>query len=279
MAEYEIKGTGTKTNRKRKKTYYAKNEDEARRKAEADDTMVEEITRLPDPPPDPPTEKQLAYAQKLGLYVPPDATKMDVSSLLDMKISGDKPATKRHIGFAKYFDIDLINGDERFIGKKALFNLIFHTLCEPSREKDLVKWFAFRIYRHLVEGEYENIQIKTLDHEILDSVATQLYQDEAIIKSIRRYSGEKLIWFGDFTGKNGQVYNGASKRTAAYKTVSALLRAETGLPERRAVNHRQENSKRDYTPATSEEVKEVWLKVIVFIAVCVLFFWVKEFFF
>jgi hypothetical protein len=193
-----------------------------------------QIIELPPDPPEPPalpTDRQLDYAQKLGLHVPVDATKQDVSAMIDIKVNKDKLATDRHIEFARYFEIHL-RPDVKYIGKKELFSLIFSALSENGREKDIVAWFAFRVYRHLVEGEHD-VPIQSIGHPIILNIAEQLYSDSKIINSIRRYEGEKLIWFGEFTGGNGQVYNGGSVNTAAYKAVSALLKIKTKIPKQK----------------------------------------------
>lgn len=145
MPIYEIKGNGKDSGRKRTRVYSAANEDAARQLAEVDGTTVEEIVELP---PDPPTEHQLDYAKDLGIAIPVGATKNDVSDLISMKLDKDKPATERHRGFARRYGIEVSN----YIGKRALFDRIQAALIAPGREKELVPWFTYRIYRELVNG-------------------------------------------------------------------------------------------------------------------------------
>ena len=49
-------------------------------------------------------------------------------------------------------------------------------------------------------------------------------KDESVLTSIRRYVGTDLIWFGEWTAPNGNVYSGGSNQTIAYKRAAALLR-------------------------------------------------------
>lgn len=50
MPKYEIKGQGKDTGRKRKRTYWASTENDARQLAEEDKTLVEEVIELPTEP-------------------------------------------------------------------------------------------------------------------------------------------------------------------------------------------------------------------------------------
>ena len=230
LIKFEIKGKGKETNRKRKRIYYANTKDEAIKKAEDDGTIVEKITELPhDPPlpPEPATEKQIKYATHLGIKIPNDATKEDLSYLIDIKVNNDKPATDRHKEFAHVYGLE----PSKYIGKKALFNYIFNTLSEPGREKELITWFLFRVYRTLVSGKH-NVPITTPTDPALQEISKGIYLDEKIVNSIRRYYGEQLVFFGEFTADNGRVYTGGSMRTIAYKTACQKLREKLNLPKR-----------------------------------------------
>jgi len=130
MPSYEIKGKGKDAGRKRRRIYSATNETEARQLAEDDGTLVEAVTELP---PEPPTERQLDYARDLGISIPANATKNDLSDLISLKVDRDKPATERHKQFGKLYGLEFTD----YIGKKALFNRIQAALIVPGREKDL----------------------------------------------------------------------------------------------------------------------------------------------
>lgn len=224
MPSYEIKGKGNDTGGKRKRIYSAANELEARQLAENDDTLVEEVTEIP---PEPPTKRQIDYAKDLGISIPANATKDDLSDLISLKVDRDKPATERHKNFGRLYHIEFSD----YIGKKALFNRIQAALVAPSREKELLSWFTFRVYREL-SGGADNAPIEGPDDPIIEEIAEGLLSEEKIIKSIRRYNGSQLIWFGEWTSPDGYVHTGGSNRTMAYKQVSSMLKQRAKFPDR-----------------------------------------------
>ena len=224
MPNYEIKGKGTDSGRKRTRIYSAENEDIARQLAEVDGTTVEELIELP---PDPPTERQLDYAKDLGIAIPVGATKNDVSDLISMKLEKDKPTTERHREFARRYGIEV----SCHIGKRALFDRIQAALIAPGREKELLSWFTYRVYRELINGN-DTAPIEGPDNPIIQEIAGQLENDEAVIKSVRRYTGRELIWFGEWTSQDGVAQTGGSNRTAAYKKASSLLNEKIGTSTR-----------------------------------------------
>jgi hypothetical protein len=125
----------------------------------------------------------------------------------------------------------------QYTGKKNLFDRLFFHLCKPGREEDLTAWFVYRVYRELVNGRPDAF-IKDPDDPIIRSIATEIIRDPAIVKSIRRYQGRELIWFGEWTAPDGRLSRGGSSETMAYKRVSSLLRDySTGVrqaPRRRS---------------------------------------------
>ena len=236
MPRFEVEGTGKRTGRKRKRVYSAVNLEAARKMADEDQTQIERITELP---PDPPTERQLAYAKDLGIEIPTDATKADVSDLISLKTEEDKPASERHKGFAQLYHVEA----SRFTGKRALFDRIQSTLVHPGREKDLLSWFTYRVYRQLTSAS-DDAPIKGPDDPVIQEIAAQLAADEKIVKSVRRYSGQELIFFGEWTSPNGSVHTGGSNRTAAYKQVSELLREKASFPQKRESRSRVASASR-----------------------------------
>lgn len=122
----------------------------------------------------------------------------------------------------------------------------------PSREKELLSWFTFRVYRELVGGS-DNALISGPNDPIIEEIANGLARDEKIIKSARRYEGRELIWFGEWTSPDGYVHTGGSNRTAAYKQASLLLKERARFPEKpqkRSSSSVQQRSRN--TNATSE---------------------------
>lgn len=190
--------------------------------------MIVESTQVL--PAEPATDAQLSYARDLGIAIPDHATKDELRDLLSCHLDRDKPATERHRGFAKLYAVE----HTRFVGKRALFNTIFAALQAPGRESQLVAWFTYRVYRELVHGA-EHAAIEGPEDPTIQAMASELIADESVLRSIRRYTGSDLIWFGEWTAPNGRVHNGGSNRTIAYKRASQLLRdrltLHKGLPE------------------------------------------------
>ena len=215
MPSFEVTGRGRETSRKRKRIYAAYDEAEARQIAEADGTIVEGIQILPD---EPATEAQLSYARDLGISIPENPTKDELRDLLSCHLDHDKPATQRHKSFARAYRVY----HTRFVGKRVLFNLIFAALQTPGRERELVAWFTYRVYRELMHGA-EDAPITGPDDPAIRAVADELWTESSIIDSIRRYRGSDLIWFGQWTAPDSSLHNGGSNRTIAYKRASRLL--------------------------------------------------------
>lgn len=222
MSKFEIIGKGKESGRRRKRIYSAPDENTARCLADEDGTLVQSIIELP---PEPPTDRQIKYAKDLGILIPPNVTFADLSDLISFKQNNDKPATERHKQFARNYNIQTTD----YIGKKSLFNMIQSTLSIPGREKELLSWFVFRVYRRLVRGA-SDAPIQGPDHTIIQEISEQLVVNEKIIQSIRRYEGKELIWFGEWIAPDGSVLTGGSNRTAAYKEAAALLKKKANFP-------------------------------------------------
>lgn len=259
MPSYEISGKGNDTGRKRRRIYIAPNEAEAKQLAESDGTLVEEVTEIP---PEPPTERQLDYAADLGISIPADATKDDLSDLISLKVDRDKPATERHKNFGRMYGLEFTN----YIGKKALFNRIQSALVAPSREKELLSWFAFRVYRELAGGS-DNASISGPDDPIIEEIANELAADEKIIKSVRRYEGSELIWFGEWTSPDGYLHTGGSNRTAAYKKASSLLKKHARFPEKSQMRLSSSVQERNRDKNAKSEPKGCLSVVVIALAV------------
>ena len=169
MPSFEITGKGKESGRKRNRIYSAGDENEARLLADNDGTLVEEITELP---PEPPTERQLEYATDLGISIPQNAAKSDLSDLISLKVDKDKPSTTRHREFANRFGVVTT----QYIGKKALFDRIQSALVAPGREVELLSWFVYRVYRELTGGA-DDAPIQNPDDPLIQGIAESLAKD------------------------------------------------------------------------------------------------------
>lgn len=197
---------------------------QARGNVFANRSSIDSIMQVP---PDPPTEEQIAYARDLGISIPLGASKEELSDLIGARLQKDEPAALHFQAFAKRHGILFT----QYTGKKSLFDRIFARLRRPGREEEMTAWFVFRVYRELVGGK-PDVSIKDPDAEFIREIARQLVQDEAVVKSIRRYQGRDLVWFGEWTSPDGTVHNGGCNVTIAYKQASSLLR-EKGFSKMR----------------------------------------------
>lgn len=71
--------------------------------------------------PNPPTERQLAFAKDLGISIPADATIDEVSDLISAHLEKDRLASDNHRRIASLFGAKFT----RFTGKKQLYERIF----------------------------------------------------------------------------------------------------------------------------------------------------------
>lgn len=215
MPKFQVTGKGRESGRARKKAYQANNDDHARSLAEADGMVVGEVEELSSLP----TDGQRAKAAELDIQVPVGITSEELSNLISLTTWHDKKADPALKDLAASYGIPV----NAYSGKKFLFARIFECLCVPGREHDLVAWFAYRVYRELVHGA-PGMPITGPNDPKIQGIAVRLAAEESLIKSIRRYSGDSLIWFGRYTTPDGVVLEGASNCTTAYRSVSALVR-------------------------------------------------------
>ncbi len=105
----------------------------------------------------------------------------------------------------------------RYTGRDMLYGRIQGHLSQPGREKELVAWFAYWVYRRLIN--YRETEIEIDDYRIFE-VSDELANDQRVLKSIRRYEGI------DFAGERE-----FSTQTIAYQEVSERIRDKFGIPK------------------------------------------------
>ncbi len=144
-----------------------------------------------------------------------------------------------------------------------------------------MSWYVFRVYRELVEGD-ENAPIKGPDEQIIQEVSEQLENDQSVVKSIRRYKGRDLIWFGEWTALDGRVFTGGSNNTIAYKRTSQLLRKKLRLSEKtKPVSPAQSkrSDRLDSRPTIPEKRSGLKSKIIIILIITILvaiLFWLLK---
>ena len=213
MPHYKIKGHGKDSGRSRTRTYKAKDEASVFEVADADGTVIDSLEELP---PEPPTDRQVAYAKDIGVKIPSGITKSELSDLISCKVEDDTPAEQTLINIAREYGIETTD----YVGEVSLYSWIFSSLSQPGRERDLVAWFAFNVLNDRATTRRSK-SISSPSDPQLSSLTEDLAADSKVVQSIRRYSGESLRWFGERTFSDGSTRSGGSNRTAAYKAVVA----------------------------------------------------------
>ncbi|MCI5056127.1 MAG: hypothetical protein MRY83_08465, partial [Flavobacteriales bacterium] len=167
---------------------------------------------------DKPSSEQLKYAESLNIKIPPNATKVDVSCLISRVIDNDNKEPNRElIDFAEENGLFF----SRYIGKKALYNLIYHNLSEI----DKIAFFVFSVYRYLSGDRMSNLR-KHPNKNRFYEIAHLIQDKDQIKKSILRYEGQDLRFFGVITLSNGNEIYGGSIGTYGYKFVADIISEE-----------------------------------------------------
>jgi hypothetical protein len=247
---YKVSGVFADTKRKRTRTIAAKNENHAK-EIMINDGYLEpfEIIEVDF---EKPTERQIEYAKDLGIEIPDNATKQDLSALISRHLENDSDpnpelyefADKRGFLFSKY------------IGKKALYNLLFNNL----EDVDKIAFFAFCVYRYLSEDRHANLD--TSPHrDIFYDFANKMVNDESFVRSLNNYSGEDLRYFGKLRIDNNVQIYGGSVNTKAFKTTVSYLK-EKGLLPRGVSTTKRINGNRSSLDNKPNEKKHSFLNML-----------------
>lgn len=224
MPYFEVAGTSAKTGKPLKtKTFQAFTEVKARTMAQESGMVVSSAIQLPEQEP---TEKQIEYARDLGISIPSGTNRREVSDLISCEVEFDEPADSELRALADTFEIDYT----KFVGRGKLCGYIWNS---PAIQGDNITaaWFTYCVYRDLLPKRVKPVAT-TPDHPALQEIANKVAQDASLMESIYRYRGSNLSFFGQKTTKKGDLVEGGSNRTKAYKEISAYLRqdATLGLP-------------------------------------------------
>lgn len=215
MDLFQVTGVYSETNRKRTREYHASNESTAKIKALSDGfTESILITKIDFPSP---TLNQLETMRNHNQEIPMDACKHDISAIISCTIDNDSIPNPDLINYATSKDILFSN----YIGKKALYNLIWNML----NDIDKIAFFLFCIYRYNSNEREGNLE-KSPHKATIYSMSNTLKEDPAFLKSMNKYTGDSLRFFGNLKiTKNGytETYAGGSTNTLAYNRAVELL--------------------------------------------------------
>jgi hypothetical protein len=210
--KYQVKALYIPTNRKRTETFIAKNEEELvelLKNSDFEDPFeIKEVFNEP-------TDKQLEYAKSLKIKIPNHASLEDMSALISRAVEGDNSDPNPEL---IEYAVDKGFFFSKYVGKKALYNLLFYSLSL----RDKIAFFCFSVYRHLSDdraGNLDNHQCKDLFYNFAES---QINNDK-FIKSLEKYTGEDIRFFGTLKFSDGGKATGGSMNTIAYRTCSEFL--------------------------------------------------------
>jgi hypothetical protein len=208
------------TNRKRTVIFTAKSE------AEVVQLLLQsgysEPFEITEELPESATSAQIEYARALQIEIPANPTKDDLSALIGKKKDNDSEPNPGLVEFA----IEKGLSFSKYIGKKALYNLVFHSLSKEDR----IAFFAFSVYRWLSEDRHGNLESHKYCDIFYDFAREQL-TNEGFIKSLDKYAGADLRFFGTLKFADGNETYGGSTNTIAYKVCADFIHARFGTPK------------------------------------------------
>ncbi|MBA4302894.1 MAG: hypothetical protein C0424_01580 [Sphingobacteriaceae bacterium] len=242
--EFQVKALFLATNRKRNITISAKDESDVKEKLHTMGYI--EPFEIQELPPEPPTEAQLNYANNLKIQVPSDATKEDLSALIQKSLDHDSDPNPDLIEFANEMGLHF----SKFIGKKSLYSFIFHNL----ELKDKIAFFVFSIYRWLSDDRKGNLS-KHQHKEVFYEFANQQLSNNQFLKSMTKYSGSELRFFGLIKFDDGGESYGGSENTIAYKTCAEFLNHKFGVKKSKTITLKSNGSNQLGKMLKPDEVK------------------------
>lgn len=211
---YQCKGLFAKTNRKRTLKIEAFNEDEAMEQLKQKGFIEPfEIERIQFPEV---TDNQRA---SLGNISFGDICQFDASALLSKQYDKDTTPNPELLAYATECGLKF----SYYIGKKALYDLIFNTV--DLKEK--IAFFVFCIYRYTTDDRQGNLH-NSLYQDYFYKFAEENIENVDFLKSMNKYNGHDLRFFGKLTINNIQT-TGGSTNTNAYKTVIEYLKQKFTL--------------------------------------------------
>lgn len=143
-----------------------------------------------------------------------DVCQYDASAILSRKYDNDSIPNPDLLFYATECHLKL----SYYIGKKALYDMIFNKLDM----RDKIAFFVFCVYRYTTNDRQGNLN-KSPYRDLFYVFSDENITNDAFIKSMNKYSGRELRFFGTLTIGNVQT-TGGSTRTIAYKTAIEFLR-------------------------------------------------------
>ena len=140
------------------------------------------------------------------------------SDLIDCTINADVTAVQIFKDIAEQNNVP----KTRFVGDIQLRKRIFSKFSKPTREKMLLRWFAYFVMLDINICKLTDVDI--WHGSLLTQVVGTLGNELSVIKSVRAYEDQNLLTFGRQVSTDGVESTGASRQTIAYRTISDLLK-------------------------------------------------------
>lgn len=211
---YEIKAKYIPTKRQRTVTVDGRSEEDAISRLGSDYTDIKSVTLKMNPP----SERQISYAQSLGIVITDDMCAEDVSCLISSKTDDRLPPKQGLIDFADAHNIVFSN----YIGKKRLYYILVTGLPKT----DMVAFFIFSIYRHLSDDRESNLDKSLYKKYFYEFAYTHENEDKFMKSLYDNYSGVDFRFFGTLKIRDGDYERceyGGSTQTYAFKCAKQYL--------------------------------------------------------
>lgn len=156
-----------------------------------------------------PTDRQISYAEDLGIKIMAGMNRKDISALIDKHNDNDTTPTDGLMTFAYEHDIYF----SPYIGERALCNLLFNEL--PVMEK--TAFFCYAVHQSLLNERLDNLDASPA-RDLIYQFADMYSTIDGYQRSLNEYSGSDLVVFGEAKG-------GGSKRKKAYQDAKSFLDA------------------------------------------------------
>lgn len=250
MLYYDTVGIGIKTNRKRHKTYFAENEEHVRLLAEKDETRIISISKVIYEH-GPPTENQISYARHLNIPSPDSYNYCELSNLISARIHDDP------VGFAPSWLLDYVwsecpsQKDIQFTKHASIGKLVGYVNFKYFGDKEndkMVHWFIYFVLRDRLSISWETSISCIYSEYPLGDISKELLSDSKALKSMKKYSVDNLLIFGEHIDEEGNLCisgSSGSINTIAYKKTLSLLK-EAGIVSGRKKSQNKIHSHNNY---------------------------------
>ncbi len=182
---------------------------------------------------EPATERQLAYAKRLGISVPPDATKQRLTYLISAKT--ETPATRTQKECAQRLGATLEDGifPSQTYAANAIANyLLFVEKDQKKYNVELVKYYLYSVLRYRKGESWEDPERSGIPHDQMENLTEEFMSDlkgfGAVKAQVREKDRFDLLRFGP--SADAEHY---SVRSQAFQKAAQYLERKLGLPSRR----------------------------------------------